>query len=115
MYQDVTIYIPSYDNGDEYSDHRHGIGVRAYETLEEAEKELFDRGYAVNEPHKEGDEPHYAYTVDEFGNQEYLLEYTSDVYLKKVRKTIYDEMAFATIRKITLRRGVYDETKSKEA
>lgn len=107
MYQDVTIYIPSYDNG-EWHDHRHDIGKYGYETYEEAEKELASKGY--------------SFKVTEWEHEEEINEYYKETVID--HPTIRAHSPFATIKTITLQdikvttlTGWSDnnETKPKEA
>ena len=88
MFKDVTIYIPSYDNGEWHEDHRHDIGEFGYETYKEAEKEIVDKGY--------------KFKVTEWEDGEEINEYHKKSVVNDPAVRI--NSAFATIKEVTLQK-----------
>ncbi|WP_368679733.1 hypothetical protein AB3456_08945 [Staphylococcus pseudoxylosus] len=48
----MIIYLPHYDNGEDYSDYYHRISSNAYYKYEDAVKEINSEGYIVKEIHE---------------------------------------------------------------
>lgn len=45
----MIVYLPHYDNGEEYSGYTHGVSTKAYIRLEDAIQEIKDNGFVVRE------------------------------------------------------------------
>ncbi|ASN69289.1 MAG: hypothetical protein E6647_01405 [Staphylococcus epidermidis] len=45
----MIVYLPHYDNGEDYSDYSHNVSTKAYVRLEDAIQEIKDNGFIIRE------------------------------------------------------------------
>lgn len=45
----MIVYLPHYDNGEDYSDYSHGVSTKVYVRLEDAIQEIKDNGFIIRE------------------------------------------------------------------
>lgn len=81
----MIVYLPHYDNGEDYSDYSHNVSAKAYVRLEDAIQEIKEMGYVIQED--KSDEIEYMGFPDIEINSEILPYAFYKVPFESYRKT----------------------------